>query len=102
MSIRTVITEGFGTFGTIPDVIKQGYGIGLAVAAAGIALDTVRPPTVDFVIQSGWYSRNIYLRDAVFPKERKLFIAEKRREVRRDNSELREMMDLYSNWRKAA
>ena len=101
MSVRTIITEGFGTYGTIADVVKQGYGIGL-VEEAGIALTTVRPPTVDFVIQSGWYSRNIYLRDAVFPKERKLFIAEKRKEVRRDNSELREIMDLYSQWKKAA
>ena len=102
MSVRAVITEGFGSYGTIPDVIKQGYGIGLAVAAAGIALETVRPPNVDFVFQSGWYARNIYLRNAVFPQQRRLFAIEKRREVKQDNSEMREMMELYSQWRKAA
>ena len=102
MSVRAIITEGFGSFGTIPDVVKQGYGIGLAAAAAGIALDTARPPTVDFVFQSGWYARNIYLRDAVFPQHRRLFALEKRKEAKRDNSEMREMMELYSQWRKAA
>ena len=31
MSIRAIITEGFGSFGTIPDVVRQGFGAGAAV-----------------------------------------------------------------------
>lgn len=31
MSIATVVTEGFGSFGTIPFVVTAGYSIGEAI-----------------------------------------------------------------------
>jgi hypothetical protein len=57
---------------------------------------------VDFVISNGWYSRNQVLRNVSFPQQRKLVIGVKRREAKQDSGELRELMDLYSQWRKAA
>lgn len=33
MSIATVVTRGFGSFGTIPFVVTAGYSIGAAVIA---------------------------------------------------------------------
>lgn len=35
MSIATVVTRGYGTFGTIADVVTRGYTIGAFVARVG-------------------------------------------------------------------
>ena len=73
-------------------------GIGLVVEP-GIALSTssfpVRTPPIDFVHSAGWISSNI-------PKYRKVIDLGIRRAARDDDSELREMMQLYSLWKKAA
>ena len=76
------------------------FCIGLAVEVC-IGL-VVKPPAVDFIIQNGWISRNQILRNAVFPRDRGLVLPFRQKEIRRDNSELQEMMGLYSQWRKAA
>ena len=35
MSIATVVTRGYGTFGTIPFVVTRGYSIGEAAISIG-------------------------------------------------------------------
>jgi len=35
MSIATVVTRGYGTFGTIPFVVTRGYSIGPELVAVG-------------------------------------------------------------------
>lgn len=99
MSIRTIITEGYGIFGTIPDVVRMGYAPGIALEAeTGIGL--ARPPAVDFVFSNGWYAS--LRRDLIFPQHRKLFEREKRQAVKQDGSDMRELMKVYSEWRRAA
>ena len=95
MSIRTVITEGLGSFGTIPDVIRQGFsaGIGVAEEEAGIGLAPVAKP-VDYIFHDGWHP--------AIPRMSNVTRIEERRAVRTDNAELTEMMDLYSRWKRAA
>lgn len=96
MSVRTVITEGYGIFGTIPDIVTQGFipGIGLE-AEEGIALE--RPPPVDFVFNAGWEHTLIRARRSV------LKFGEPRMEApKREDSDLKEMIELYSRWKMAA
>ena len=71
------------------------WGIGLA-AEAGIGLAEIeRPPTIDFIIQGRTISSNI-------PSYRNIINLAIRRGARDEDSELKEMMQLYSLWRKAA
>ena len=88
-----------GSWGTT-SAWADSWGIGLEEEVdAGIGLSTssfpVRRPPVDFVISNGWISSNI-------PAYRNVIDLEARRAVRSDTSELREMMQLYSLWKKAA
>ena len=70
------------------------WGIGLAVEE-GIALAALRPPNVDFIIQGRYITPNI-------PATQKVINLGIRRAERDENKELREMMQIYSLWRKAA
>jgi hypothetical protein len=37
MAIRDIVTRGYGTFGAIPMVVRRGYGVAAAGAAAAVA-----------------------------------------------------------------
>ena len=99
MSIRAVITEGLGSFGTIPDVVRQGYGIGLA-EEAGIGL--APPAAVDFVIAPRQFAHE----HAQFRYDFRDVLRSRNvvniKAARREKAELREMTELYALWRRAA
>jgi len=73
--------------------VPESWGIGLAVEA-GIGLAAAPRPPVDYVYADGWSPR--------FPGYSKVASLEEKRAVKKDNSELMEMMELYARWRKAA
>ena len=71
---------------------EDSWGIGLA-AEEGIGLAPVAKP-VDYIFHDGWHPS--------IPRMSNVTRLEERKAVRTDNSELTEMMDLYSRWRRAA
>ncbi len=68
---------------------EEGAGIGLA--EEGIGLSTPRPAPVDVVLNSGWSYR-----------PRNVIDFSQWRVAKKEKSELREMMELYALWKKAA
>jgi hypothetical protein len=73
-----------------PDIFDTGEGIGLATPGIGLA----RPPTVDYVIGAG--------RAPIVLEHRRVISLERRPVVMQEKSELLEMMEAYSLWKKAA
>lgn len=71
-------------------------GIGLE-EEAGIGL--APPPPVDFVLSGGSWSGLSLNRNVVNLRD---YLETKRAATIREKKELREIMDLYSQWRKAA
>lgn len=71
-------------------------GIGIAESTAGIGL---APRVVDYVYSAGWAPRISRLRAGQIGNVQK--VAHKP-EIRQDSAELKEMMDLYARWKKAA
>lgn len=70
--------------------VPESWGIGLA-EEPGIGLAAPRGP-VDIVISRDWY-----------PQSRpKVVNFEARKAVKQETDELREMLEIYSRWRKAA
>jgi hypothetical protein len=72
------------------DAWGDSWGIGLA-EESGIGLAPVAKP-VDFVYSEGW---------STVPQNRKVVNLQIRRTAKHE-SELREMVELYSRWKKAA
>lgn len=82
-----------------PDIFNNdifNVGIGIAASSAGIGLS---PRIVDFVYSAGWHPRIPQIRIARPMTNVKLH---PQRVVIHDNSDMKEMMDLYSRWRAAA
>lgn len=74
------------------------FGIGLA-AAPGIGLASLSP--VDFVHDGGWTPR-IPAQRRPLPDVRKIIPIEPWRAARRESAELKEMIELYALWKRAA
>ena len=71
-------------------------GIGLA------PVSSVAPPAVDFVVQPyDWYSRHtLKFRNTLMA--RSVVNMEAARAARQEKTELKEMIELYAQWKKAA
>jgi len=89
MSIKAIVTRGLG-FGTIPDLVRRGFGIGLAAEEEEVV--PARRPPIDFVIDHPYWSPSML----AFPK-RKQPVA-----PGSDEGELQEMMQIYAKWKAVA
>jgi hypothetical protein len=96
MSSGSILSLGLGEFSDINHVVTLGYGAGIGIAAATppVSVDDpvrARRPTIDFVIGAGVYKPPIVAHE---PHHHKPVIS--------DVNELKEMMEIYERWRKAA
>ena len=93
MSIQSFITEGFGLYGEMPEIVTEGLGFAQSEAEVEALVEAIRQPPVDFIIVGNMISGR------VSPLKRAV---SEYAEKKRAEDEMKEMVAMYYQWKIAA
>ena len=93
MSIQSFITEGFGLYGSMPEVLTEGLGYPRSAEEEAEIVEAIRNPPVDFIIVGNMISGR------VSPLKRAV---SEYAEKKRAEDEMKEMVAMYYQWKIAA